>query len=176
METTKVFDSIYTSDGHEIFWLHAYDITSLKTDIDPDDLTLDKYEFLDKCEEIVKESLKNPNIKFKNYSVDDEWIEQWKYESLADKYDAKATKVNDFWKLDFSECYAHKDDSDISMNDESKKWELSQYFENGVKNIIEFDSYDNAKSYDAEIHMISDLFYGDSRFMLSYEEGATINV
>lgn len=174
MEKTKVFDMIYTSDGHEIFWLHEYDLATIKTEIDPDDLTLDKYDFMDKCEEIVKDSLDNPNIKFKNYSIDDDYIDQWKWEQLADNLDAKAVIEDDVWRIDFSECYSLKDESNIKMNEKNKKWKLVQFFENGVTNENEFNTYDEAKAYDSGIEFLHELILNDDdiSYQISYDDSS----
>tara|TARA_R110002167_G_scaffold70465_4_gene198804 strand:- start:1120 stop:1656 length:537 start_codon:yes stop_codon:yes gene_type:complete len=172
MKKFKIFDSIHTNDGHEIFWLHEYDLATTKIDIDPDDLTLDKNDFMDKCEEIVKESLGNPNISYRNYSLDEEIIDQWNWEHIAEELDAKAVQENDLWRIDFSECYALKDEGNIEMNEKNKKWKLVQFFDNGVTNEQEFNTYDEAKAYDSGIEFLHELIGDNISSQISYDDSS----
>ena len=79
------FDRLETSDGYIIYWLHTGGAT---TDIEPEDLFYDEYNFMNKCEEIV---LRGDT--FTNYCdelMPDEMIEEWE----------KAKEDND---LDFND-------------------------------------------------------------------------
>jgi hypothetical protein len=67
----KVFDCLYTADGHEIFWLHDY---TQKTIEYPDsELYLDRYTFYEVCEKLIKEG-----AEFDNYVFEEEEIEEMK--------------------------------------------------------------------------------------------------
>lgn len=64
----KVFDSLYTADGFEIYWLHDHTDTTLQ---DPEnDLYYDYHSFYESCEEIVQNG-----DEFKNYVFEDEELE-----------------------------------------------------------------------------------------------------
>ena len=61
----KVFDSIYTADGFEIYWLHDHTDTTLQ---DPEnDLYYDYHSFYEACEEIVQNG--DEDIDWKNDDV-----------------------------------------------------------------------------------------------------------
>ena len=64
----KVFDSIYTADGFEIYWLHDHTDTTLQ---DPEnDLYQLDHEFYEVCQEIVQSG-----ADFENYVFSDEELE-----------------------------------------------------------------------------------------------------
>jgi hypothetical protein len=67
----KVFDSIYTADGFEIYWLHDHTDTTLQ---DPEnDLYYDYHSFYEACEEIVQSG-----ADFENYVFEDEQLKDMK--------------------------------------------------------------------------------------------------
>jgi hypothetical protein len=63
----KVFDSLYTADGFEIYWLHDNTDTTLQ---DPEnDLYYDYHSFYEACEEIVQSGAED--IDWKNEVFED---------------------------------------------------------------------------------------------------------
>jgi hypothetical protein len=61
----KVFDSLYTADGFEIYWLHDHTDTTLQ---DPEnDLYYDYHSFYEACEEIVQSGAED--IDWKNEDI-----------------------------------------------------------------------------------------------------------
>ena len=67
----KVFDSIYTADGFDIYWLHDHTDTTLQ---DPEnDLYYDEYEFKDACRDIMHSGVED--VDWKNEVFDDEELE-----------------------------------------------------------------------------------------------------
>ena len=66
-----VFDYLDTADGHSIYWLHAIDNNT----ISPDDLSYDKYEFMEVCSHIVTDG-----VAYQNYAIDELHIEEWEKE------------------------------------------------------------------------------------------------
>ncbi len=70
----KVFDSIYTADGFEMYWLREDTDTTLQ---DPEnDLYYDYHSFYGACEEIVQSGAED--IDWKNEVFEDNEIEDMK--------------------------------------------------------------------------------------------------
>ena len=74
----------------------------------------------------------------------------------------------------FSECYALKDDSTIDVNNKTKKWKLVQFFENGVTNENDFNTFDEAKAYDSGIEFLHELILNDDDIshQISYDDSS----
>jgi hypothetical protein len=73
----KVFDTLYTQDGFDLWWLHDSD-NQIK--IYEDDLYYDEHNFLDACEDIVLSG-----EEYVNHVIDDKIIEGWEKELLTNK-------------------------------------------------------------------------------------------
>tara|TARA_R100000951_G_scaffold82822_1_gene70473 strand:+ start:443 stop:670 length:228 start_codon:yes stop_codon:yes gene_type:complete len=74
----KVFDTLYTQDGFDLWWLHDSSKGGIK--IYEDDLYYDEHNFLDACEEIVLSG-----EEYVNYAIDDRIIEGWEKELLINQ-------------------------------------------------------------------------------------------
>ena len=70
---SKILDVLYTADDREIYWIHdSYDVEG----IDPDDLYVDEYAFLDEVEQLVASGeITRDNIT--NYTCFEEEIEEY---------------------------------------------------------------------------------------------------
>ena len=80
------FESLETADSYELFWLPEIDpYKKLEhqygTPINPEELYYYDHDFEEACENIVKASVHNLKITFKNYYFDEELIEQWQKEA-----------------------------------------------------------------------------------------------
>jgi len=70
----KVFDSIYTADGFEIYWIHEHTDTTLQ---DPEnDLYQLDHEFYEVCQKIVQSGVED--VDWKNEVFEDNEIEDMK--------------------------------------------------------------------------------------------------
>jgi hypothetical protein len=65
----KVFDSIYTADGFEIYWLHEHTDTTLQNP--ENDLYQLDYEFYEVCQEIVQSGADFENYVFSDKQLKD---------------------------------------------------------------------------------------------------------
>jgi len=65
----KVFDCFYTADGHEIFWLHNY--TQNKMEFPEDEIYMDRDNFYEVCEQLIKEGAEYNNYVFEEEEIDE---------------------------------------------------------------------------------------------------------
>ena len=80
------FESLETADSYELFWLPERDPYKKVghdyiAQLVPEELYYYDHDFEEACENIVKASVHNLRITFKNYYFDEELIEQWQKEA-----------------------------------------------------------------------------------------------